>query len=289
MPVRETLLGRRLWALGAIAAALLVLAAATGRPAMLAAPSAWLNEAVAPVEVAVTALERLAAAGWRFAAGFWYLRQENAVLTREVLQLEQEQAGAAEAQAENQHLTALLGLRSAAAAEGLGQGIAAPVVARGADGWWNALVVGRGAAAGVRPGMVAVSPAGDLVGVVEPGVGPTSARVRLMTNPDFGVGVAVLRGSSRDEGVAIGQLANPLLTATFFATDPNVQPGDVLVTSGLSTPGAPDAFPPGLTVGTVKAVAGGAFGMTRQAVVVPAADLDALTDVLLLPGGGAAP
>lgn len=290
MAVRETLFGRRVWGLVGAAAALLILTAATGRPGLLATPSAWLNEAVAPVEVAVTDGVGLLQNGWRFLSGFWYLRRENAALTAEVLRLEQQTAGAAAARAENQHLTALLQLQGSAAAEGLGHGIAAQVVARGADGWWNSLVIGKGSAAGVRAGMVAVTPQGDLVGNVESGVGPTSARVRLLTNPDFGVGIAVLRASSSGEGVAVGQIGNPLLTATFFATQPNVHPGDVIVTSGLNMPGAPDAFPAGLTVGTVRAVAPGGLGLTRQAVVVPAADLDAVADVLLLPGpgGGAA-
>ena len=290
MAVRETLFGRRLWGLVAAAAALLILTAATGRPGLLAVPSAWLNEAVAPVEVGVTAGSRLVEDGWQFLSSLWYLRQENAVLTQQVLQLEEQTAGAADARAEDQHLTALLQLQGSAAAEGLGHGIAAQVVARGADGWWNSLVIGKGSRAGVRPGMVAVTPEGDLVGDVEAGVGPTSARVRLLTNPDFGVGIAVLRASSRDEGVAVGQLGNPLLTATFFATQPDVRPGDVIVTSGLNTPGAPDAFPAGLTVGTVRTVARGGFGLTRQAVVIPAANLDAVAEVLLLPapGGGAA-
>ena len=282
---RETLFGRRFWTLAGIALALLVLTGATGRVGLLRLPSAWLNQGVAPVELAVTDGVRLVQNLWANVADLWSLRQQDALLQAQVMQLQAEVSDDSELRAENQNLTGLLHLQQSAAAGGYGQGIAAQVIGRSADGWWDAFVVHKGAAAGVRAGMVAVTPQGDVVGQVEAGVGPTSARVMLITNPDFGVGIEVERPSSRAAGVAVGQIGSQVLTVTFFSSDADVQVGDVLVTSGLNSPGAPDGFPPGLTVATVTAVAPGSFGLMRQAVVRPAADLEALDAVLLLPAG----
>ncbi len=264
-----------------------MLTGATGRARWLALPAALLNEAVSPVEVAATEAAHAAESLWQNVAGLWGLRRQNARLEADVARLEAELAADGEAQAENAHLTALLQLQSSAAAQGLGRGIAATVIGRNPDAWWNVLVIDRGSRSGVVAGMAAVSPEGDLVGQVEAGVGPTTARVRLLTNPDFGVGIEVERAASRAQGVAVGQVGNPLLTATFFATQPDVTPGDILVTSGLNVPGTPGGFPAGLVVGTVRAVAPGPFGLMRQAVLAPAANLDALSLVLLLPGAAA--
>lgn len=287
---RETLLGRRLWRWLGVALALLVLTGATGSPGILRLPSAWLNQGLAPIEVTVSLGVNAVSGLWSAVVGLWSLRRENAQLRSEVASLQAQARSAAELAAENTSLTALLHLQSSEAAAGRGSGIAAPVIGHSADNWWSVLVVGRGTRAGVRAGMAAVTASGDLVGEVEPGVGPTSARVMLVTNPEFGAGVEVQRAASRAQGVAVGQIGNPLLTVTFFSAAPNVHPGDVLVTSGVNIPGAPGGFPAGITVGTVTAVAPGSAALTRQAVAQPATQLDGVDLVLLLPApasGGA--
>ncbi len=277
--------GRGLWVLALCAATLLVLAGATPRPGALRGPSVVLQTVLAPVERATAAVWRQVAGAVHGVVSLWSLRADNARLRAEVAQLQYQLTRQAALQAQVQQLSTLLHLGKFAAQQGLGPGVPAQVIARSPSGWLDALVVDQGTRAGVTAGMVAVTTTG-LVGRVEPGVGPTTSRVMLLTNPDFGVGIQVQRASSLEQGVAVGRVGTSELVATFFSPKANVQPGDLLVTSGLATPGVGESFPAGLPVGTVVRVSSGDFGLARQAEVEPTANLQSVSAVLLLPAGG---
>ncbi|MDQ2640436.1 MAG: rod shape-determining protein MreC [Pseudomonadota bacterium] len=75
-------------------------------------------------------------------------------------------------------------------------------------------------------------------------VGPWSSEVMLITDPEAGVPVEVVRSGVRSIAVGMGsedELQLPLLPATA-----DVMPGDLLVTSGLG-----GVFPAGVPVGTI--------------------------------------
>lgn len=75
-------------------------------------------------------------------------------------------------------------------------------------------------------------------------VGPWSSEVMLITDPEAAVPVEVVRSGVRSIAVGMGyedELELPLLPATA-----DVQPGDLLVTSGLG-----GVFPAGIPVGTI--------------------------------------
>lgn len=281
-PVRETTFARRLLTLAAIAGALVLLMGATARIGAFAVPSALLGGGVAPVEVVATRAANGVGGFLQGIFSLWSLRAENAQLRSANAALKAEVLRDAEMRAENANLNALVNLETAVAASGGQRGIAANVIGRNADSWFDALVVDKGTRAGVKAGMVAVTPDG-LVGRVLPGVSASTAHVMLLTNPAFGVGVLVQRQDSREEGVAQGELGSPELTATFFSATANVQAGDELVTSGLG-----GEFPRGLAVGTVSRVMQGDNGLVREGAIVPAAHLQSVEDVLLLPAGNGA-
>lgn len=155
--------------------------------------------------------------------------------------------------AENQKLESLLGQKSIAA----GQAIAAPVIGRSADHWWQQLTLGRGKRQGIEPGSVVTAP-GGLVGRVTK-VTDNTSRVLLLTDPSSRIGVTVSR--SRAMGILRGQMGKqPVIE--FFEKDPNVRPGDVVVTSSLSS-----LFPADLTVGRVQS-------LKLTGVTTPQATLD---------------
>lgn len=267
----------------AIALGLLVCSGVTSRTALLSRPAALLNTAVSPVEWVATNVSSVVGGFLHNVASLWSLHADNARLRAQVQQLQAEVSQDAELRQENAHLSSLLGLQASDSSAGYGMGIAAHVIGRSADAWYNSVDIDRGSRAGVAAGMIAVTPDG-LVGRIQPGVGPTTSRVMLLTNPDFGVGVLVQR--SRDAGVALGRLGTTTLTVTFFSPSPDVQPGDVLVTSGLASAGVSGGFPKGIPVGIVRTVQGGGFALTRQAVVEPVVRVDALEELLLLPVPG---
>jgi rod shape-determining protein MreC len=142
--------------------------------------------------------------------------------------------------ADNARLRALLGLRGASGVPAL----PAPVISRQTGGWWQQLVIGKGAIAGVRAGQPVLAP-GGLIGLVA-SVTPTTATVTLLTDPSSRVGVWVSR--TRHHGLLSGVgTARPLLR--FLDKDPEARPGDVVVTSPAST-----LVPPNLPVGVIQSV-----------------------------------
>ncbi|MFS8868362.1 rod shape-determining protein MreC [Synechococcus sp. OH30] len=122
--------------------------------------------------------------------------------------------------------------------------IPAAVVGRSADHWWQQLTLDRGSQQGVKVGDVVVAP-GGLIGRVE-AVTPNSSRVLLISDPTSRVGVMLSR--SRQMGILRGTGSQEAIL-DFFDKNPQVEVGDVVVTSGLSS-----LYPPGIVVGTVRAV-----------------------------------
>lgn len=125
-----------------------------------------------------------------------------------------------------------------------GAAIPAAVISREADGWWQQLLLNKGSLDGVRVGDAVEGP-GGLVGLVDR-VTVTTATVTLLTDPSSRVGVWVAR--TRQHGLLTGVGSNrPLLR--FVDKDPQVRPGDVVLTSPAST-----VVPPNLPVGVVQSV-----------------------------------
>lgn len=125
-----------------------------------------------------------------------------------------------------------------------GKGIVVPVIGRSADHWWQQLTLGQGRQEGLSLGSVVVAP-GGVVGRIT-SVSSHTSRVLLISDPTSQIGVTVSR--SRHTGILQGQAGNQAVIK-FFEKDPDVRPGDVIVTSPFSK-----LFPVGLSVGRVKSV-----------------------------------
>ena len=277
----RSLFGRRLWGLVGGAVALLILAGATRTPGALVRPTAWLATLLTPVERGTADVWRTSAGLTRSLASLWSLQRQNAQLRAALRRDQYELTQQADLQTQVRNLEGVVKLQGTVQARGEGVGIPVRVLARSPGGWFDSVVINEGGADGVQAGMVAITVSG-LVGVVERGVTAHSATVRLETNPDLGVGVRI-SGGPGVEGVASGRVGSTTLLATFFSPTANVRAGDQLVTSGLVTPGVAGGYPEGLPVGRVMRVTSGGFGLERQAIVAPAAQLASLEDMLLLP------
>lgn len=125
--------------------------------------------------------------------------------------------------------------------------IAAPVIGRTADSWWQQITIGRGTKAGIKIGDT-VTGIGGLVGRVTQ-VTPHSSRVMLINDANQQVGVMVTR--SRNQAYLKGQSQHNSQAAQmiFYEKVPDVKPGDLVTTSNLSI-----LYPPGIPVGKVTAV-----------------------------------
>ncbi len=156
-------------------------------------------------------------------------------------QVQELQARLVELKSQNQQLKKLLGYDPV---KGQQQAIAAPVVGRSADQWWQQVTLGRGSQAGIKVGDIVTAP-GGLVGRIV-SVTPHTSRVLLISDPRSQLGVTVSR--SRSMGFLRGQSASQAVMQ-FFDKVPNVRPGDVVATSPYS-----QIFPAGLAVGRVESV-----------------------------------
>ncbi|MGA9379680.1 MAG: rod shape-determining protein MreC, partial [Phormidium sp.] len=141
---------------------------------------------------------------------------------------------------ENQKLRELLGYVS----ENKKQALAAPIVGRSANHWWQQITLGRGSQDGIKEDFVVTAP-GGLVGRISSVTDHTS-RVLLITDPSSRVGVMINR--SRFMGVMRGTSGNKAVMQ-FFERVPDVRRGDVVTTSSAS-----ELFPSGLPVGRVESV-----------------------------------
>jgi len=145
-----------------------------------------------------------------------------------------------ELQRQNQELRKLLNVPSPLGS----QAVVATVIARQADHWWQQFTLNRGQKDNIMPGDVVAAP-GGLVGRVEM-VTPNTSRVILISDPSSRVGVVVSR--TREMGILRGQGSQEAILE-FFSKDPQVQVGDAVLTSGLSS-----FYPAGMMVGIVRAV-----------------------------------
>ena len=146
-----------------------------------------------------------------------------------------------EIESKNQRLEEILGFKAGKAVVG----IAAPVIGRSADHWWQQVILGRGSEDGMQEGAIVMSP-GGLVGRITAVTAHTS-QVLLLSDPSsHRVGISISR--SRSMGLMRGQASNRAVIE-FFDKVPDVRRGDVVSTSVLSR-----FFPAGLPIGRIESV-----------------------------------
>jgi rod shape-determining protein MreC len=143
----------------------------------------------------------------------------------------------AELERQNQQLRQLLGESTTQQTKSLGSA----VIGRTADHWWQQVTLGRGENDQIQTDAAVMAPGGLIGRVVS--TTPNTSRVLLVTDPSSRVGVVI--GKDRQMGILRGQSSRQAVIE-FYVRDPKVKPGDVVVTSALSS-----LFPAGIPVGRV--------------------------------------
>lgn len=217
-----------------------------------------------------------------FVAGLWHrylalvhVQDDNDALRGENLRLTAALAQAAEQAHENERLRLLLGLRERAPEVRM---VFAQVIATSPSPLFRSLRIDRGRQDGIEVGAAVVSHAG-IVGRVA-ALGDHFADIMLLTDANSSTDVLVqrtrararVRGQGGDDGYAI--------EAQYLARTADVEPGDVLITSGLSR-----VFPKGLVAGRVISVERRAFGLYQRAMVAPNVDFSRIEAVMVILSG----
>lgn len=153
-----------------------------------------------------------------------------------------------------------------------GRAIPAAVISREVEGWWQQILLTKGSLEGVQAGDAVEGP-GGLLGLVSQ-VSFSTATVTLLTDPASRIGVWVPR--TRQHGLLNGVgTSRPVLR--FVDKDPQVLPGDVVLTSPAST-----LVPANLPVGVVQSVDQRA-NPAPEAIVQLSAPVDAIDWVEVRP------
>ncbi|WP_377159146.1 rod shape-determining protein MreC [Roseateles sp. UC29_93] len=175
---------------------------------------------------------------------------------------------AAQLQAENTRLRALLELREALPVKGL----AAEVLYEAPDPFSRRIIIDRGGHGGVRLGAPVVNDAGVLGQVTR--VYPLSAEVTLLTDRD--ATIPVLNTRTQQRGVAYGG-ERGVMELRFIAANADIKPGDALATSGLD-----GLYPPGLPVAKVAEVERRGDTSFARVGLAPISQPDSARHVLVL-------
>lgn len=179
-------------------------------------------------------------------------------------------ARAAQLEAENEHLRALLGLQAALAARSIG----AQVLYEAPDPFTRKLVIDRGTTHGVVDGAPVVDHRGVLGQITR--AYPLTSEVTLLVDRD--AAIPVLNQRTQLRGVAFGGTErSTAMELRFLAANTDVQVGDDLVTSGVD-----GVYPPGLPVARVARVDRQADGGFAYVLLQPAARPDGVRHVLVL-------
>ncbi len=197
------------------------------------------------------------------------LQAENSALRRQLRELELRSARHAALERENAQLR---GLRAALppVAE---KWLVGEVIGSEAGSLRQRLVVNRGAEQGVFKGQTVIAEGGVLGQTLR--VGPWSAEIMLLTDPEHAVPVQVLRSGLRT--IAVGSGEADTLQLPYLPIQSDIRVGDQLVTSGLG-----GVFPAGHPVATITAVERGGGSPLAQVRAKPLAALDRDREVLFV-------
>jgi len=197
------------------------------------------------------------------------LRQRNAELEGEIAELQAQVIQLQQEVGETEILAALVDFSRARSENSYK---AAAVIGRDPSPFLHYVIINVGSNDGILRGMPVVTNQG-LIGRVD-AVIADAARVELITDPASSVNVRLQNAET--EASLVGSVTGDV-TLELIPQDINVQPGDLVLTSGLG-----GGYPPDLIIGQVVNVRSRDFDLFQQATVQPVVDFNRLEIVLVI-------
>ena len=229
-----------------------------------------LEAAAYPVQVVVNS----PSAGWRALSETFQsrdvLRADNERLRAHERELELQVIREASLEQENAELRQL---HAALLPSLIKKSQLAEIISVETDPLRQRVVINKGARDGVSLNQTVVDGTGVLGQVAR--LGPWSAEVILVTDPEHAIPVQITRNNLRSIAVGSGNSGELLLP--YLAINSDVKSGDLLVSSGLG-----GVFPAGLPVARITGVRRENNQMLAQVRAQPLADVDRDREVILL-------
>ena len=260
-----------------VIAVLLAALTAVGAYALQGVPSPLgnvLGVVTTPIRNGISALAGWAEGVYNYSFRYDELQAENERLKAEIAELE---AAAREGEAdskENERLRELLELRPKNRSFDLES---ATVTARSSTNWSSTLTLSKGSDQGVAAGDCVVDSAWNLVGIIDT-VGSNWSTMITVVDANLEMGAFL----SRTESIAILEgdfalMAEGKLKLTYLPENTELITGDLVLTSSMG-----GNYPSDLVVGSIESIHTDASGISRYAVIAPAADLDSLVQVFII-------
>ncbi len=172
---------------------------------------------------------------------------------------------------ENAHLRGLLELRPSINVKSQ----AAQVLYEAADPYSRKVIIDRGATNGIVVASPVINETGVLGQVTR--VYPLSSEVTLLTDKDAAIPVLNTRTQARGAAFGSAGAIGAGMEMRFMAGNADVQPGDVLTTSGVD-----GIYPPGLPVATIASVDRKLDSGFARIVLTPTAKTDGVRHVMVI-------
>lgn len=195
-------------------------------------------------------------------------RQDNLTLLEENRKLLNSIASLRETQHENDRLRKLLQFEEKHHLDT----VVARVIAKDVSTEFRAIRINRGESSGVLKDMSVVTNEGVVGRVLR----TTATTADVVTILDLLSAVDAIVERSRARGVVEG-LTDEVCQLKFVLRTDDIEPGDVLISSGLG-----GIFPKGVPVGTVSKVSRKPFGISQDVEVRPAVDFSKLEEVMIV-------
>lgn len=227
-----------------------------------------------PIRNGVSSFVGWAEGVYNYSFRYQELEEENQRLRSQIAELEEKAREGEAASKENELLREALGLRAKRSDFVLES---ARVTARSTSNWASTLTLSKGSAQDVAAGDCVVDAAGNLVGIIDV-VGSNYSVMITVVDANLQMGGIV----SRTDSTAMLEgdftlMQEGRLKMTYLPENTELLTGDLVLTSGLT-----GIYPSGLVVGAIESPHTDPSGMSRYAVLAPAADLDRLVEVFII-------
>jgi len=227
-----------------------------------------------PIRNGVSSFVGWAEGVYNYSFRYQELEEENQRLRSQIAELEEKAREGEAASKENELLREALGLRAKRSDFVLES---ARVTARSTSNWASTLTLSKGSVQDVEAGDCVVDAAGNLVGIIDE-VGSNYSVMITVVDANLQMGGIV----SRTDSTAMLEgdftlMQEGRLKMTYLPENTELLTGDLVLTSGLT-----GIYPSGLVVGAIESLHTDPSGMSRYAVLAPAADLDRLVEVFII-------
>ena len=236
-------------------------------------PGMIVQGALTPLRAGVSALKDQTVQFYSYMFKYEALAAENEQLKEDLANIENNAREADVVARENDRLRSLLNLTGSNEDYKLQD---AYIISWSSSDWTNTFTINRGANAGLKEGMCAITANGELVGLVSE-VGPNYAVVKSVLDSSMEVSATI--SSSGYSGMVKGGYStglDGLLRMNYLPSSAILRNNDQVVTAGSTV------YPRGLVIGHIVDAGFDDTGVAKYALLEPAANVRALEQVFIV-------